>query len=310
METPVRMDSSIVATALRHGRRHRRGHSLDRPLHRRPVPRQTEEGRPQPRQRFSHRQPPGPSHLRPQRQIRERSARRVRNPDAPAARCRAFPHSGARAAAKLPAAFRESAGEIADLAASRSQRGALRHNAGVPNQYQLGRKFRRHHARRCHQESSMNCAVHTNVEATGFCRNCGKALCPGCTREVRGALYCEQCLAGLLSAPPATEPGKAAANPGLAATLGIALGCFYFYMPIEAYRTARARRDGQAEPANLIDGGADRKPIGAFILIGIGALLLLGNFGLLQQEWLRKSWPVALILIGGWILWDRLHPKS
>jgi len=199
----------------------------------------------------------------------------------------------------------------------------------------------------------MNCAVHTNVEATGFCRNCGKALCPGCTREVRGALYCEQCLAGLLSAPPATEPGKAAANPGLAATLGmipglgavyngqymkalihvlifagliaalssdppdsvaaflgIALGCFYFYMPIEAYRTARARRDGQAEPANLIDGGADRKPIGAFILIGIGALLLLGNFGLLQQEWLRKSWPVALILIGGWILWDRLHPKS
>ena len=44
----------------------------------------------------------------------------------------------------------------------------------------------------------MNCAVHTDVPATGFCRNCGKALCPQCTREVRGALYCEDCLAGLL----------------------------------------------------------------------------------------------------------------
>ena len=55
----------------------------------------------------------------------------------------------------------------------------------------------------------MNCAVHTDVEATGFCRNCGKALCPQCTREVRGALYCEECLAGLLSAPPALEPKPA-----------------------------------------------------------------------------------------------------
>ena len=69
----------------------------------------------------------------------------------------------------------------------------------------------------------MNCAAHTDVQATGFCRNCGKALCPECTREVRGALYCEQCLAGLLSAPAATEPGKAEVNPGLAATLGISL---------------------------------------------------------------------------------------
>ncbi|MFZ3215100.1 MAG: B-box zinc finger protein [Candidatus Acidiferrales bacterium] len=193
----------------------------------------------------------------------------------------------------------------------------------------------------------MNCAAHTDVQATGFCRNCGKALCPQCTREVRGALYCEECLAGVLAsqAPPA---GKSEINPGLAATLGvipglgavyngqymkalihvlifggliaalsselpggydaflgIALGCFYFYMPIEAYRTAQARRKGEPEPANLI-AGDDRKPIGAMVLIGIGVLLLLGNFGLLQQDWFAKSWPVALILVGGWLVRDRL----
>ena len=34
----------------------------------------------------------------------------------------------------------------------------------------------------------MTCAVHTDREATGYCRNCGKALCPECTREIRGAL--------------------------------------------------------------------------------------------------------------------------
>jgi hypothetical protein len=197
----------------------------------------------------------------------------------------------------------------------------------------------------------MNCAVHTEVPATGFCRNCGKALCPECTREVRGALYCEGCLASLLGAPAAPEAAQPGANPGLAAALGfipglgavyngqymkalihvlifggiiaalssdlpdaysaflgIALGCFYFYMPIEAYRTAQARRKGEPEPANLID-GPDRKPIGALVLIGIGVLILLANFGLLQQEWLKKTWPIALILIGGWILRDRLRKK-
>ena len=199
----------------------------------------------------------------------------------------------------------------------------------------------------------MNCAVHTDVQATGFCRNCGKALCPRCTREVRGALYCEGCLAGLLAAPATTDTAKPEVNPRLAATLGIipglgavyngqylkalihvlifagliaalssdlpdaypaflgiALGCFYFYMPIEAYRTAQARQKGEPEPANLIEGGADRKPIGAFILIGIGVLLLLANFGLLQREWFAKSWPIALILVGGWLLWDRLQKNS
>ncbi len=195
----------------------------------------------------------------------------------------------------------------------------------------------------------MNCAVHTDVPATGYCRNCGKALCPECTREVRGALYCEECLAGLLGAPPTPEAAKAAANPGLAATLGvipglgavyngeymkalihvlifggliallntdlpdsyqvflaIALGCFACYMPIEAYRTAQARRRGEPEPANLVT-GPDGRPIGAILLIGIGGMWLLANFGLLQREWFSKSWPIALILIGGWILRDRLH---
>ena len=31
----------------------------------------------------------------------------------------------------------------------------------------------------------MKCAVHPEVDATGFCRNCGKAMCPACVRPVR-----------------------------------------------------------------------------------------------------------------------------
>jgi hypothetical protein len=76
----------------------------------------------------------------------------------------------------------------------------------------------------------MKCAVHSDVEATGYCRNCGKAMCPSCTRDVRGALYCESCLAGLVGAQqplPQSQkqsqsplPVEHDTNPRLAAVLG------------------------------------------------------------------------------------------
>ncbi|SPF50050.1 conserved membrane hypothetical protein [Candidatus Sulfotelmatobacter kueseliae] len=41
----------------------------------------------------------------------------------------------------------------------------------------------------------MNCATHNDVAAVAFCRTCGKPLCQNCTRDVRGVIYCESCLA-------------------------------------------------------------------------------------------------------------------
>ncbi|HWZ97327.1 MAG TPA: B-box zinc finger protein [Candidatus Dormibacteraeota bacterium] len=53
----------------------------------------------------------------------------------------------------------------------------------------------------------MKCAVHPEVDATGFCRNCGKALCATCARPVREVLYCENCLAtGMGMGTPAPPP--------------------------------------------------------------------------------------------------------
>ncbi|HME12130.1 MAG TPA: B-box zinc finger protein [Candidatus Acidoferrum sp.] len=61
----------------------------------------------------------------------------------------------------------------------------------------------------------MKCAVHTDVDAVAYCRNCGKPLCPACARPVREVIYCEDCLATTLGLqpPPALTTPIASAQP-------------------------------------------------------------------------------------------------
>ena len=86
----------------------------------------------------------------------------------------------------------------------------------------------------------MRCAVLSDVDAVGYCRNCGKAMCSACVRPVRDVLYCEDCLAGIMGIPgavpaasvPAPAPGvvappyspRSAGNPGVAFILGLCPG--------------------------------------------------------------------------------------
>jgi len=132
----------------------------------------------------------------------------------------------------------------------------------------------------------MNCAVHADAASTGFCSQCGKAMCEACARDVRGVLFCEECLAARVTAPPAPPPGTP--NAVIAALLGTIPGVgaiyngeylkglihilvffgligfadrahgpfeamfgmlafgFWVYMIIDAYRTAKLRATGQA----------------------------------------------------------------
>src|SRR5947207_15867253 len=85
----------------------------------------------------------------------------------------------------------------------------------------------------------MTCAVHTDQIATSYCRTCGKALCQACQRDVRGVIYCQDCLAARLegTVPPAAANAPTAvyvtptrsASPGLAAVLGLSTGVGPFY---------------------------------------------------------------------------------
>jgi Domain of unknown function (DUF5668) len=63
----------------------------------------------------------------------------------------------------------------------------------------------------------MKCAVHTDVDAIGYCRNCGKALCSVCARPIRDVYYCEDCLAGAVGIPAPSPAANPAATPYTAA---------------------------------------------------------------------------------------------
>lgn len=87
-----------------------------------------------------------------------------------------------------------------------------------------------------------NCVKHPDVAAAAYCRTCGKALCSSCTRDVRGVVYCEECLAakvegtpagavppGPTTQPPFTPGGSGTGSPGLAAILGFIPGVGAMY---------------------------------------------------------------------------------
>jgi hypothetical protein len=103
-----------------------------------------------------------------------------------------------------------------------------------------------------------------------------------------------------------------AGSPALEPFFAMLIGVWYFYMPFEAYHTARKRQLGVPvdEWSSLLPrgtmGGGGRLPLGPVILIGIGVLFLLDNLGLLALGEIVRYWPLILIGIGVYSLYSRL----
>ncbi len=101
---------------------------------------------------------------------------------------------------------------------------------------------------------------------------------------------------------------------GLEALVGMLIGVFYFYMAFEAYHTARKRLAGEPvdEFSSLIQlrPEAGRFPMVPVLLIALGALFLLNNLNLLRIEEILKYWPAALIVLGAWMLYERMRPSG
>ncbi|MFN7996365.1 MAG: DUF5668 domain-containing protein [Bryobacteraceae bacterium] len=96
---------------------------------------------------------------------------------------------------------------------------------------------------------------------------------------------------------------------GLEPLFGILIGVWVMYMALEAFHTAKKRRAGEPvdEFSSLLNLNARSGfPVGAITLIGLGILLLLSTTDVIQLRYLMRYWPILLILLGAYMLFNRL----
>jgi len=118
---------------------------------------------------------------------------------------------------------------------------------------------------------------------------------------------------------------------------GIAIPIFIVYMVFDAHQSAKAKQLGMAAPdplgldrlfgaqnaptpgvavAATSDAQAEQAPpsnnlpVGAIVLIGLGVLFLLSNFGVFQFFRIVKLWPLVFIALGLWIAYQRTTTKA
>ncbi|HME09086.1 MAG TPA: B-box zinc finger protein [Bryobacteraceae bacterium] len=130
-----------------------------------------------------------------------------------------------------------------------------------------------------------------------------------------GAIYNGQYIKGLIHVVilgvliGILDSGQAAG--GMEPLVGMLIGTFVFYMAFEAYHTAKKRRHGQSvdEFSSILPMHRQRSgfPVGPLVLIAVGVLFLMSTLGWLRFGELIRYWPVALIALGAYMLYERLE---
>lgn len=95
---------------------------------------------------------------------------------------------------------------------------------------------------------------------------------------------------------------------------GMMIGVWVFYMAFEAYHTAKKRQLGQTvdEFSSLISlrSHPSQFPLGPAILIAIGLLFLLNNMEIIRMSQIIRYWPIALIGLGVYMLYERVSTTT
>jgi hypothetical protein len=101
---------------------------------------------------------------------------------------------------------------------------------------------------------------------------------------------------------------------GLEALFGMLIGVWVFYMAFEAYHTAKKRQMGQTvdEFSSLValHGQPSTFPVAPAVLIAVGLLFLLNNLDIVRFSQIIRYWPIALIALGVYMLYERLSSSE
>ncbi len=104
------------------------------------------------------------------------------------------------------------------------------------------------------------------------------------------------------------------ASGGMEPLFGMMIGVWVFYMAFEAYHTAKRRLAGQHvdEFSSLVSlhGHGSHFPVAPAILIAVGLLFLLNNMEIIRFSQFIRYWPIALIGLGAYMLYERVSASA
>ncbi|HTC33204.1 MAG TPA: DUF5668 domain-containing protein [Bryobacteraceae bacterium] len=91
---------------------------------------------------------------------------------------------------------------------------------------------------------------------------------------------------------------------------GMMIAVWVFYMAFEAYHTAKKRQMGEPvdEFSSIVPrhGQPSRFPLAPTVLIAVGLIFLLHNLDIVRFGQMLRYWPIALIALGVYMLYERL----
>jgi TM2 domain-containing membrane protein YozV len=100
------------------------------------------------------------------------------------------------------------------------------------------------------------------------------------------------------------------ASAGLGPLFGMLIAVWWAYMAFEAYHTAKKRQFGHPvdEFSSIVPLHSNRRgfPVGPVILIAFGVLFLMNTMDILRFDRMIRYWPVLLIVLGGYMLYERI----
>jgi hypothetical protein len=104
------------------------------------------------------------------------------------------------------------------------------------------------------------------------------------------------------------------ASGNLEPLFGMMIAVWVFYMAFEAYHTAKKRQAGLPvdEFSSIVPrrGQTSSFPLAPVLLIAFGVLFLLNSLDIVRFTQLLRYWPIALIALGVYLLYERLSQSE
>jgi hypothetical protein len=96
--------------------------------------------------------------------------------------------------------------------------------------------------------------------------------------------------------------------------VGMAVGFFWIFNLIDAYRQATLINYGYAQDLGLTDMPKVPKASQGGLLAGIlltviGLFAVLDRFFIINLDWIFDLWPLALVAIGLWLIWSSVKDR-